>query len=126
MTDVSVFGDSVLKGVVLENNKYKVSSKRFTNICEEVLGIKIENKAKFGSTISIGEKSIEKNLQTIQDTNSKYVIMEFGGNDCDYNWKEISISPNGEHKPNSDIKSFTKIYTELINKIKQMNKRPVL
>lgn len=62
MTDVSVFGDSVLKGVVLENNKYKVSSKRFTNICEEVLGIKIENKAKFGSTISIGEKSIEKNL----------------------------------------------------------------
>lgn len=126
MTDVSVFGDSVLKGVVLENNKYKVSSKRFTNICEEVLGIKIENKAKFGSTISIGEKSIEKNLQTIQDTNSKYVIMEFGGNDCDYNWKEISISPNDEHKPNSDIKSFTKIYTELINKIKQMNKIPVL
>lgn len=52
--------------------------------------------------------------------------MEFGGNDCDYNWKEISISPNDEHKPNSDIKSFTKIYTELINKIKQMNKIPVL
>ena len=66
MSDISVFGDSVLKGVIYENNIYKVSQNRFSNICEDILGVSIENKAKFGSTIS---KSILKiiNVQVIQD-----------------------------------------------------------
>ena len=61
-----VFGDSVLKGVIYENNIYKVSQNRFSNICEDILRVPIENKAKFGSTIS---KSILKiiNVQVIQD-----------------------------------------------------------
>ena len=42
-----VFGDSVLKGVIYENNIYKVSKNRFSNICEDILGVQIENKAKF-------------------------------------------------------------------------------
>jgi len=42
-----VFGDSVLKGVIYENNIYKVSQNRFSNICEDILGVPIENKAKF-------------------------------------------------------------------------------
>ena len=45
MADISVFGDSVLKGVIYENNAYKVSKNRFSNICEDILGISIENKA---------------------------------------------------------------------------------
>ena len=126
MTDISAFGDSVLKGVILEDNKYKVSKNSFANICEEVLGIKIENKAKFGSTISVGEKSIAKNLETIKSSNSQYVVMEFGGNDCDFTWKEISENPKQNHKPNSTIAEFVEIYTNLINEIKNMGKIPVL
>ena len=80
-----VFGDSVLKGVIYENNIYKVSQNRFSNICEDILGVPIENKAKFGSTISIGKNIIFKNIELIKETKSKYVVMvEFGGNDCDY------------------------------------------
>ncbi len=126
MTEISAFGDSVLKGVILENNKYKVSKDNFVNICEDILGIKIENKAKFGSTIETGEKSIHKNLELIKNCNGKYVVMEFGGNDCDYNWKEISENPDGNHKPNSEIKDFIELYTELINEIKKKGKIPVL
>ena len=48
--------------------------------------------------------------------------MEFGGNDCDYNWKEISENPDGNHKPSSEIKDFIELYTELINEIKKMGK----
>lgn len=126
MTDISVFGDSVLKGVVFENNKYRITKNSFANICEDILRIKIENKAKFGSTIKIGEKSIEKNFDIIKQSNSKYVIMEFGGNDCDFNWKEVSENPSENHKPNSVIEEFVTIYTKLINEIKNSNKIPVL
>ena len=127
MTNISAFGDSVLKGVTLKNNKYKVSKNNFANLCENVLNIKIQNKAKFGSTISTGEKSINKNLEMIEKSNGNYVVMEFGGNDCDFNWAEISERPlDNNHKPNSEIKDFIKFYTELINRIKELGKQPVL
>ena len=126
MTDISVFGDSVMQGVIRENNAYKISKNRFSNICEEVLGVTIENKAKFGSTISVGEQIIEKNLDLISNTNSKYVVLEFGGNDSDYNWSEISDDPDKEYNPKSTIDSFVRIYTKLINEIKKLGKIPTL
>lgn len=126
MIDVSAFGDSVLKGVIKENDKYKVSKNSFANICEKILGVKVENKAKFGSTITVGEKSIEKNIDVIKQSNSKYVIMEFGGNDCDFKWSEISKNPEEEHSAKSKIGEFKKVYTELIKKMQDINKIPVL
>lgn len=123
---ISAFGDSVLRGVILDGDKYRVSKNSFANICEEVLGVRIENKAKFGSTVATGEKSLMRSLDTIKSSNGEYVVLEFGGNDCDYNWKEISEDPSGEHKPNSEISDFVKIYTELINLVKELGKKPVL
>lgn len=126
MSDISVFGDSVLKGVIYENNVYKVSKNRFSNICEDTFGISIENKAKFGSTINIGEKIIYKNIDLIKETKSRYIVMEFGGNDCDYNWLEISENPDKEHYPKSTINEFIAIYSKLINELKSIGKIPVL
>ena len=126
MGDISVFGDSILKGVIYENNVYKVSKNRFSNICEDILGISIENKAKFGSTVEIGKNIIFKNIDLIQQTQSKYVVMEFGGNDCDWNWVEISENPDREHFPKSTIKEFIEIYSNLIEELKNIGKEPVL
>ena len=57
------------------------------------MGVSIENKAKFGSTINIGKNIIFKNIELIKKTKSKYVVMKFEGNDCDCNWREISENP---------------------------------
>ncbi|MDY3929834.1 MAG: SGNH/GDSL hydrolase family protein [Clostridia bacterium] len=127
MPDVIAFGDSVLKGVISENSKYKICSNNFAEICGKTFGIDIENGGKFGNTIIRGGKIIEKNLEKIKNNSLlKYVIFEFGGNDCDFNWEEISQNPYKPHFPNSDIKTFTQTYTSLINKIKEMGKIPVL
>ena len=126
MSDISVFGDSILKGVIYENNTYKVSKNRFSNICEEVLGVSIENKAKFGSTVGIGKNIISKNIDLIKETKSKYVVMEFGGNDCDYNWAEISENPDKEYNSKSTIAEFIEIYSYLIDELKKIEKEPVL
>ncbi len=126
MSDISVFGDSILKGVIYENNVYRVSKNRFSSICEDILGISIENKAKFGSTIDVGKKIISKNIDLIKQTKSKYVVMEFGGNDCDYNWIEISENPNKKHYSKSKIAEFIEIYSNLIEELKNLGKEPVL
>ena len=101
--------------MLYENSTYKISQNRFSNICEDILGVSIENKARFGSTISIGKNIIFKNIELIKEIKSKYVIMEFWGNDCDYNWREISGNPDKGHYSKSSITEFIEIYSYLID-----------
>ncbi|WP_303210992.1 hypothetical protein [uncultured Clostridium sp.] len=62
----------------------------------------------------------------IKETKSKYVIMEFGGNYCGYNWREISENPDKEHYSKSSITEFIEIYSYLIDEFKKIGKEPVL
>ena len=126
METIAAFGDSVLKGVIYENEHYRVADTSFQKICEDSFGITVENKARFGSTITRGEKIFEKNLELIRECSGQYVILEFGGNDCDFNWKEISEDPDRKHLPMSTIDNFTSTYVEIINAIQDMGKIPVL
>ena len=65
METIAAFGDSVLKGVVYENDHYRVTDMPFYKRCEEVLGIVVENKAKFGSTIKRGEAVFDRYLESL-------------------------------------------------------------
>lgn len=82
--------------------------------------------SKIWSTISIGKNIIFKNIELIKETKSKYVIMEFGGNDCGYNWRGISENPDKEHYSKSWITEFIEIYSYLIDEFKKIGKEPVL
>ncbi len=126
MTTITAFGDSVLKGVIYEDDHYKVADTSLQKICEESLGIVVENKAKFGSTITRGETIFERHLDTIRSSSGDYVVLEFGGNDCDFNWKEVSADPDKEHIPASTIENFVETYTNIIQEIKKLGKIPVL
>ena len=126
MGTITAFGDSVLKGVIYEDEHYKVSKSSFQRICEELFGITIDNKARFGSTIAKGESIFERNLEAIKQSDGDYVVLEFGGNDCDFNWSEISEDPFREHLPKSTIPDFNATYTNIINEIKAIGKMPVL
>jgi len=66
METITAFGDSVLKGVIYEDDHYKVAESSFQKICEESFGITVENKARFGSTITKGESILERNLNLIR------------------------------------------------------------
>ena len=126
MTTITAFGDSVLKGVIYEDDHYKVADTSLQKICEESLGIVVENKAKFGSTITRGETIFERHLDTIRSSSGDYVVLEFGGNDCDFNWKEVSADPDKEHIPASTIENFVETYSNIIQEIKKLGKIPVL
>ena len=126
METFAAFGDSVLKGVIYEDEHYHVSETSFQKICEDSFGIVVENRARFGSTITKGEQVLERSLDKIRECSGQYVILEFGGNDCDFNWKEIAEDPDREHLPFNTIADFVSTYTNIIKEIKDMGKRPVL
>jgi hypothetical protein len=57
---------------------------------------------------------------------SDFVLFEYGGNDCDYNWSNIAGSPDEEHLPNTPIPQFVNEYSSLIDDVKTLGSNPVL
>ena len=96
MTKISAFGDSVLRGVVIDREtsddsriKYTFLQNNFTNICADRLGMEIMNYGKFGSTVDTGEKMLGRHIASVR--NSDCTLLEFGGNDCDYNYSKYFL-----------------------------------
>ena len=123
------FGDSIIKGVVLDKNDnggvhYSALQDNFTEQCSRRLGFEIANYGRFGSTVTVGEKILDRHLEQI--CRSDYTLLEYGGNDCDYNWKEIGLNPYGKHTPNTDLRTFSLVYKSLIDKVRNLGSRPVL
>jgi lysophospholipase L1-like esterase len=122
---IVVFGDSISRGVIFDEEKQRHSLllESFTNLVREKLKGVVYNAAKFGSTIVEG-------LQRLQDDVLKkkpdIVLIEFGGNDCDFHWNEIADNPSGEFHPNTDCATFYHLLTGLVTKLNTMDIIPVL
>lgn len=123
---ICAFGDSVLKGVVLDKdtNKYQEIENNFAKLSCSAFGLEITNYGKFGSTISVVEKSFERYQEQLKKF--QYVVFECGGNDCDFNWSEIAENPDTDHYPKSSISDFTEKFVFLIDRVKSMGKIPIL
>ena len=125
------FGDSVMKGIVVDREnspvdgiKYKISDKGFAARCRRNLGIDVENFARFGGMVTHGMKFLNRYADKVKEAD--YVLFEYGGNDCDYKWAEISERPDDVHLPNVPIDVFTVKYRELIDAVKALGTQPVL
>jgi lysophospholipase L1-like esterase len=56
----------------------------------------------------------------------KAMVMDFGGNDCDFKWLEIAEDPKAPHPPAYSVEKFLKIYRGMIQKLKAHGILPVL
>ena len=100
---ILAFGDSIMKGVVAEYSpsskfamKYDICPDNFVESCSKILKRKIFNFARFGSNIAAGKKYLERNLDKICP--GDYVVLEFGGNDSNMDWKAIAENVSGDRK----------------------------
>ncbi|MCR5055407.1 MAG: SGNH/GDSL hydrolase family protein [Clostridia bacterium] len=116
MTKLSIFGDSILKGVMFNGNGPKRYSLYEGSLCERLRseGIEAENRSRMGYTVIDGAKDID---EYIANAKPGSILLEYGGNDSMYRWKEISESPSKVHGRVIDIKNFTETYASIIKKL---------
>ncbi len=126
MTDVCVFGDSIAKGVVFDaaKRRYEVLKNSFVNLAGRALELAAKNYSKFGSTVKKGAETVLGHLGEARQ--SEYTLLEFGGNDSDFDWRAIAENPDDVHLPKTTLDEFSKIYDGLIKEIKGEGGRPVL
>lgn len=124
-TRIAALGDSLTKGVVLDKqNRYSVTDYSFIDILRNELDLRIDNYGKFGCTVSFGSTVIDRHSADI--TASDYTFIEYGGNDCDFDWLKIAEAPKGEHQARTVLKSFTEQLAGLIEKVRALGSIPVI
>ena len=126
VSSICIFGDSVAKGVVFDavKNKYSLLKENFVHILEKQQNIAISNYAKFGCTISMGSDILARHEDHLGLFD--YTILEFGGNDCDYNWAEIASDPTRAHLSNTPVNQFREQYIALIERVRHNGGKPML
>ena len=124
---IFAFGDSIMKGIVTDQQrldrdtiKYIISDGGFANR----IGCPVRNLSRFGSTVIAGQRHLQRHLAEIHPGDK--VVLEFGGNDCNYDWSAVAADPTGHYSPTVSLRDFRTIYEQMIRCIRGVGAEPVL
>ena len=126
---LAALGDSIIKGVLFtpeENGfgHYSLSDHNIADLVADNLHCEVVNLGKMGCTIETGERILERHINSLEGT--KYVLMCYGGNDSDYDWKAIADHPDREHHSKTPLRIFEKTYARIVNKVRDMGYTPLV
>ncbi len=122
---IYVFGDSITRGVIFDNERqrYVRLENSVTSLIESKINGTVTNLSRFGNTVNKAKSYFE---YTIDRDRPDIVVMEFGGNDCDFKWREVAAEPQGIHYPNTRYEDFEKTLIDMVNKVRKYHAEPVL
>lgn len=125
---ISVWGDSILKGIVLDEltGAYRVLPNNCVSRFAEQTKSEITNHASFGMTTVKAYERILRSVERNPPQKDDIVLVEFGGNDCDYHWEEISLRPDDYHEPKTPISVFGSKMQSIIDIFRDFGISPVL
>ncbi len=121
--DITVFGDSILLGVLLENGRYRMERSWERRLAQEH-ALCIRNRAHFGNTLGRALAQIERDCAS-GGTEGGAVVIEFGGNDCDYDWAAVAADPEGEHVCKTPPERFAALYRQALRRVAESGREPV-
>ena len=123
--NVQLWGDSICRGVVLDEKKGRYTFLEDNKINKMGLlpNINFKNKSIFGQTTT---RMISKLKQYFISGNvADYVIVELGGNDCDLDWQQVGDNPKNEHKAKTVLEDYEQRLDEIIEFLRSNNSVPV-
>ncbi|GAB1484144.1 SGNH/GDSL hydrolase family protein [Treponema sp.] len=125
---VSIWGDSILKGVILDDTdgRYRVLENNCVKRFADITGSVIKNNASFGMTATKALERIRRAVGRNPPVVDDLVLIEFGGNDCDFNWPEISADPESPHLPKTPIDLFGTTLQSIVDLFKGFSIKPIL
>lgn len=123
---IGLWGDSVLKGIVLndKNDSYQVLNDGIAQQLVNRLGLNIVNKSRLGCTIEKGQQLLSRALASGLDCSA--VLLEYGGNDCDFDWPKVAANPELDHQPNTPLIVFRATLCQMISQLHQSKITPIL
>lgn len=85
-----VFGDSILKGVITvpgSSKLFDTTENDSLSLAQKELGFELDNRSIYGNITSKGLVKLQKFFE--KGGQADFCIIEFGSNDCDYDWGSL-------------------------------------
>jgi acyl-CoA thioesterase I len=120
-----VSGDSISRGIIFDEGKgkYTVMENSYVALVQRQLKGIVQNASRFGNTLIRGIGRLGKD---ISKSRPDVVLIEYGGNDCDFAWDEVAANPELPHKPQTDLSLFEGTLTAAIASLNESDIVPVL
>ena len=124
ITGISLWGDSIGKGIVYDaqRGRYSIYADNLFSMLKRSLTIPVDNYALMGCSAPAGAERIRR----AQLREGSLAVIEFGGNDCDMPWSEISADPEGEYEPRTPLGAFGEAIQDMIAQVRSQGAIPVL
>lgn len=125
---ISVWGDSILKGIIFDESAsgYRVLENNCVSRFARTTGTNITNHASYGMTTVKACERIQRSIGRNPPGADDIILVEFGGNDCDFNWKEVSENPDAHHDPRTPVPLFAEKMQAIIDAFKSFSLSPIL
>lgn len=122
--NVTVYGDSILRGVRYQDGRYVIDRSWEERLAED-FSLKIVNRSRFGNTIGKAMPRIERD--SAEPCGAEDIaLLELGGNDCDYDWAAVADAPEAEHECKTPPKRFLESYRRAIDLLRRSGRKVVL
>ena len=118
---ITVFGDSIGKGVYTDNGKIEIIKNNAVELLLKNNGLNITNQSVYGLSLKrfTDRKIIDRYIDSLPNDKDNVAVFELGGNDADYDWKEVCETPDLPHGSKTDIKEFGEDLKEIVKKLNE-------
>ena len=123
-SEICVWGDSIAKGVVYDEARGRYA------VCRENCLMKLGREQHVSiSNYSVMGQTTENGLARMRAEDMKpgrIAVIEYGGNDCDLDWKAVSEDPQTRQFGKVPINQFAKNICEMVRRVREAGMIPAL
>jgi lysophospholipase L1-like esterase len=121
------FGDSVTRGISYVQGRLRIVKDNYPALLQNAISIfnpvQVLNKGVFNDNSSLLVDRLEKDVLAEQPS---YVLIQIGGNDCNFHWDEVALCPNQTHEPFVPIQTYQENIENMIVRIRNTGAIPVI
>lgn len=124
-TDICIYGDSLMKGTIpAEASRYRFTIGEYLTRIMDLFSFKVLNRAKFGAPVTKGAALLQQDLD--RNIIGRYTLLEYGGNDCNFDWAAVSAAPEEDHQPKTPLNLFLSTLESMADSLLRVGSQPVL
>jgi len=112
-----------MKGTVYEGGRYRSCYTEVFLPQMEGLDIALDNRSRFGYTAERGLGLIKKAIAAGEKPD--YALVEYGGNDCNYDWPDVAAHPEQNHDPVVLADEFRASMAAIVQMLREAGIRPI-
>lgn len=122
------FGDSLTRGVTFINGRLKILKNNYPKMLQNLFNeqhkeVQVVNKGVFNDNSDLLINRLEYD---VLEESPDIVIIEVGGNDCDFPWADVAKRERDEYEATVPLDRYKENLIAMVNKIKDQGMTPIL